>query len=178
MILSKSPSSLLTKEWPWAICSGHYKRATMSKLLSSLCKKGRHEWFAHDSKKVTFNWIELNWMIWANRSQKGVINLKKIKFIVCIWLFSPYLCPRESCTCHSSLSLKKKSNGKDLLLSLLTKEYRERITPITLYKRAAMSDSFPSLMICSFHKQFALKTNEQIPNPVNCTLLWNMEGFF
>ena len=29
----------------------HYKRATVSELLSSLCKKDRHEWFPRDSSE-------------------------------------------------------------------------------------------------------------------------------
>ena len=138
-------------------------------------------WF----KKVTFNWIELNWMIWANRSQKGVISLKKIKFIVCIWLFSPYLCPRESCTCHSSLSFKKKSNvaldkrvpWANRFHHSLQKSSHEWFLPIAhdmLFSQANRSFA----LALTKNKQFALKTNEQIPNPVNCTLLWNMEGFF
>ena len=94
--------SILTKEQPWAIHSGHsWQKSDLSKSLSSLCKK--------ELLSKTSN------------------LLKKITFFVGFWqfffYFSPFWCPIANRSHHSLLSHSfSKSDGSDSFLSLLTEE--------------------------------------------------------
>ena len=153
----------MTKEQPWANRSGRYeqksdcerftqvahdKRATVSKLLSSLMTKEPREWFARYSSK----WLSkrATWAIWWYRSlqkshhermtpvahykratvidsltshfrsQKISDSLEKFDFSVCFWQF--FGLPPPFCPYRS------------LLIRSLFKERLERFAPVALYK--------------------------------------------
>ena len=113
-------------------------------------KKEQCEWFTCDSSKP----------------------LTKFIFFVCVWQFSPFLCPRANHTRRSSLIPSfLNSNLSDSLLSLCTKERPWAIHSGCSWQKSYGSDS-PFFTVESHFRSFAhkkwgncSKTDEQIPNP-------------
>ena len=137
--MSKSISSLFKKERSWANCScWSFKIATVSESLSIYFRKS-------DISDLL--------MIGENHSQKNV-------FLVCFWLFSPFLCQKseslmsiftkERPWADRSRRCFKKSDGSDSIRWIFKKDRRE--------------NSHFSRKITK-NVRFARKTDDRIPNP-------------
>ena len=137
--MSDSLMSIFKKERPWGNRSRRsliwatmrksvllllYKRATMSKSISSLCKKERHEWFTHGSRE----------------SLSKTKNIFSFVFDSFSLLFPFFVPTSELLPSHFAKSLFfKEWLGRALALA----GEKERIAPVALYKRATVSNSLP-----------------------------------
>ena len=78
-------------------------------------------------------------------------------WLVCFWLFFPFLCPSANRWRCSLLILSfLKSYFKHMLLSLFTKERSEWFAQVADVKRATMSDSLRPLMTKEWRERFTL----------------------
>ena len=115
--------------------------------------------------------------------KKRAISWKKRIFLLFLTVITPIFAQEQIASVTlRSVACFLRATGVICSQRSLKKSYCEQITPVTLYKRATVSDSLPSLMtkepweqFTLFHKQITLsltkneqftqKTNEQIGNP-------------
>ena len=128
------------------------QKSDTRELLSLLFKKERREWLSL-SLSITVQFAGKNCIF------HNVFDIFS--------LLLPFLCPRENLSRRSLLRCSlQKSDVSKLLPLLFTKEWREQIASVALYKRVI--PSFPQAnwhfaLLLTKNEQFAKK--EQIPKP-------------
>ena len=138
----------MTKELPWAKCSGH-------------------SWQNSDCEQFAQVTLFL-WVTWANGSKTSDLLEKnrKNRFFLMFLQFFPFLCQRA----NPPIALRSVTH--------LLKSNHEQIAQVTLYKIATVSDSLRLLMtkerweqFALFHERIALsftKIEESLEKPNRC----------
>ena len=123
----------------------------MSKLLSSLLTKEQpwvicsgRSWQKSNRERIALDFFKKEQHQWFARDLNESLSKKerftrKIVFFICFCQFFPHFMPKSSSLCRS-----------------LKKSDRERIAPLTLFKRATVSDSLPLRMTKEGQEWFAL----------------------
>ena len=175
--MSESLSSLLTKERPGAICSGHScQKIYRERIALNFVFKKTSQWFVHDSSESLEKSCQR--FAWKKRI---FVYIKRIKTysmytIDSISQISHFFLPKsESLLSLFAQSLFLKSNRSDLLSSLFTKKQqwanrsrcslqKSNCERITLSKSKSLFRSFA-------HKKQATPSKNQRTNSQPCNHL-------